>query len=171
MIAFATMSTNNKTSQKPLTTSIGLTRYAFDYIEAALVLEESAANKVPSDHISPIPAYFLAIHGIELCLKAFLMHRGLSLKELRGLSHNLHALFRKSKELGLLDNFTVHPNDMVAMNLLITLNKDSGLRYIKTGLKEFPSWSIVEPLAVRLHQSVAGLVRFKTFTNSYAAYA
>ena len=135
------------------------------------MLEENAASKAPSNHISPIPAYFLAIHGIELCLKAFLMHLGLSLKELKGLSHNLHALFRKSKELGLLDSFTVHPDDMVAMNLLITLNKDSGLRYIKTGLKEFPSWSIVEPLAVRLHQSVSGLVGYKTFTNSYAAYA
>ena len=165
------MSTNNKATHKPLTTAAGLTRYAFEYIEAALVLDEHAANKSPTNPISPVPAYFLAIHGIVLCLKAFLMHHGLSLKELKGLSHDLHALFRKSKELGLLTTFIVHPNDLIAMDLLITLNKDSGLRYIKTGLKEFPSWAIVEPLAVRLHQSVAKLVGNKTFTQGYAGYA
>jgi hypothetical protein len=51
--------------------------------------------------------------------------------------------------------------------LLQQLNQFQGLRYIKAGAKVFPSWAIVEPLAVRLHQAVAPLAGFKTFHKSY----
>ena len=51
------------------TTAIGLARYAYDYLHAAIVVE---MNDPTPNHISPVPAYFLALHGIELTLKAFL---------------------------------------------------------------------------------------------------
>jgi hypothetical protein len=35
-------------------------------------------------HISPILAYFLALHGIELTLTAYLHHKGVTVKKLRG---------------------------------------------------------------------------------------
>lgn len=151
------------------TTATGLARYAYEYIDAAMLVDRHHGARKGYEFISPIPAYFLMAHGIELTLKAFLQHKGVTVKELRSYSHNLDACYRKAKELGLHTVFKITPNDTKAMTLLMELNKDMGLRYIRTGLKEFPSWAIVEPFAVRLHQSVAPLVGYKTFSIAYAA--
>ena len=151
------------------TTAAGLARYAFEYIEAAQLVERNAAERYPTRITSPIPAYFLAHHGIELCLKAYLRHKGLTPRQLasKAYGHDIHACYRKAKELGLLDVFKEHANDIRAMQLLAGLNVGHGLRYIKTGAKEFPLWGIVGPLAVRLHQAVAPLVGFHSFTGKY----
>lgn len=141
------------------TTAIGLARYAYEYIEAAMLVER---NDPTPTHISPIPAYFLALHGIELTLKAYLRHKGLTVKELRDQKyrHDLHACHRKAKELGLLSVFKEIPTDADAMRMLVGLNEHQGLRYIKTGMKHFPLWPLVESLAVRLHQAVAPAVGY-----------
>jgi hypothetical protein len=57
---------------------------------------------------------------------------------------------------------------MRAMLMLIEINKHRALRCIRTGFRRFPSWAIVEPLAVRLHQAVAPLAGYKIFTKTYA---
>ena len=157
---------NKPLNEEGRTTSIGLARYAFEYIEAAILVE---CNDQTPTNISPIPAYFLALHGIELTLKSFLRHRGLTAKELRGpkYGHDLHACNKKAKELGLHSVFKEFPSDDKAMRLLVALNEHQGLRYIKIGMKHFPLWSMVEPLAVRLHQSVALEVGYKSFNKTY----
>ncbi len=150
------------------TTAIGLARYAYDYLHAAIVVE---ANDPTPRHISPVPAYFLALHGIELTLKAFLRHKGTSVKDLqKKFGHDVHACHRKAKELGLHEVFKELPADSDAMRMLVGLNDQQGLRYIKTGMKHFPLWSIVEPLAVRLHQAVAPVVGIESFNKSYQGY-
>lgn len=160
------------TNEDDRTTAIGLARYAYEYIEAALLVDEHDADARPGNQISPVPAYFLALHGIELTLKAFLRHEGVSLRELRSkkYGHDVHACYRKSKELGLLNRFNEQPADLDGLRMLIDLNSDQGLRYIKTGSKQFPLWSLVAPLAVRLHQAVAPLVGYKTFTSAFGGY-
>ena len=62
------------------TTATGLARYAFEYIEAAMLVDADAAEKMPGNMISPTPAYFLALHGIELTLKAYLRQKGVTVK-------------------------------------------------------------------------------------------
>lgn len=164
--------------QKPIseddrTTAIGLARYAYEYIEAALLVDDHAADKKPEIQVSPIPAYFLALHGIELTLKSYLRHNGVPLRDLRSnalFGHDVHACYRKAKELGLLERFKEQPADVNAMRMLIDLNDHQGLRYIKTGAKQFPFWSLVAPLAVRLHQAVAPVVGYKTFTSAFGGY-
>ncbi|WP_321820902.1 MULTISPECIES: hypothetical protein [unclassified Burkholderia] len=154
------------------TTSIGLARYAYEYIEAAMLIDDVHTDKNPGTQISPVPAYFLAHHGIELTLKSYLRHAGMTVRELRKkqYGHDLHACYRKSKELGLLSIFKETDRDVTAMELLVRLNLDHGLRYIQTGMKHFPLWSIVEPLAVRLHQAIAPAVGFHSFTKTYGGY-
>lgn len=151
------------------TTSIGLARYAYEYIEAASVVDHDHAGKHPGNQISPMPAYFLAHHGIELTLKAYLRHSGVTVRELgsKKYGHDLHACYRKAKELGLLKIFKETPDDLNAMQMLVGLNDRHGLRYIRTGTKQFPLWSIVEPLAVRLHQAVASVVGYRSFAKTY----
>jgi hypothetical protein len=82
----------------------------------------------------------------------------------------LHARYRQAKQLKLRDFFKETQEDINAMELLVALNVDNGLRYIQTGYKKFPLWSIVEPLAVRMHQAVAPLVGYRSFSKTYGGY-
>ena len=154
------------------TTATGLARFAYEYIDAAMLVDERHGQRPGFEHISPVPAYFLAMHGIELTLKAFLRHKGVEAKMLRSreLGHDIRACYRKAKELGLRDVFRMRADDLRAMLLLLQLNNFQGLRYIRTGYQRFPSWAIVEPFAVRLHQSVAPMVGYHSFAKSYQAY-
>jgi hypothetical protein len=153
------------------TTALGLLRYGFDYIDAARIVDESKVEEPAFARISPIPAYFLALHGIELTLKAFLRHRGVSARDLRSktFGHDALACLRKAKEFGLLGVYQVSKDDHDALAMLLNLNQHQGLRYIKTGAKRFPLWSVVEPFAVRLHQSVAKEVGGRTFSVLFPA--
>jgi len=156
------------------TTAIGLARYAYEYLDAAVLVDEHHGTRPGHEFISPIPAYYLASHAIELTLKAFLRHRGVPVRQLRSsryYGHDLRACYRKAKELGLSDIFKVRSDDLRALWLLIQLNEKHELRYIRTGAKRFPSWAIVEPLAVRLHQVVAPYVGYRrTFTKVYGKH-
>ena len=80
-------------------TAIGLARYAFDYISAAILIDENHRAAKGHEFLSPVPAYFLALHGIELTLKAYLRHWGLSPADLRSkkYGHALKACWRKAK--------------------------------------------------------------------------
>jgi N-acetylglutamate synthase-like GNAT family acetyltransferase len=57
------------------------------------------------------PAYFLAMHSIELSLKAFMRLRGVTVHELRSrkYGHGIRACYRKAKELGLREHFKCAP--------------------------------------------------------------
>ncbi len=155
------------------TTAIGLARYAYEYLEAAILVDKEIGARPGFEIVSPIPAYFLALHSIELSLKAYMRHHGVSIRELRSMKkygHDIRACYRKAKELGLRDHFKMRADDMRAMLMLIDMNTNHALRYIQTGYKQFPSWAIVEPFAVRLHQAVSKHVGFgRTFDISYPA--
>lgn len=164
---------NEKLDSFERTTAIGLARFAYEYIDAAILVDQKHGARPGYERMSPIPAYFLALHGIELSFKAFLRFKGVSVRELRSphhLGHDLRRCYRKAKELGLREVFNMRADDMRAMLLLLDLNEMQGLRYIRTGLKHFPSWAIVEPFAVRLHQAVAEQVGYKSFDISYPSY-
>lgn len=119
--------------------------------------------------ISPTPAYFLLTHGIELTLKAYLHYAGLTVEQLgaRALGHDLRALYAKACELGLTDLYQLTAEDAEAFDLLVAVNEFHQLRYIQTGAKTFPLWSVAEPFAVRLHQAVAPKVGFGSLTKVY----
>jgi hypothetical protein len=149
------------------TTALGLLRYAYEYIDAARIVDDAKVDDPEFMHLSPVPAYFLAFHGIELSLKAFLRHKGMTARELRGKTygHDVLACLRKAKEMGLGAVYKLTPEDDEALRLLFAMNHHQGLRYIKTGVKQYPYWSIVEPFAVKLHQSVARVLKGRTFDN------
>ncbi|MGY2492366.1 hypothetical protein [Cupriavidus sp. CP313] len=152
------------------TTAVGLARFAYEYIAAARIVDEHLGKGSAYAVVSPTPAYFLALHGIELTLKAYLRHHGVTTKELRNkpYMHDIYSCLNKANEFGLQNLFALDELDEKALKLLVELNEYQGLRYIKTGAKEFPLWSIVEPLAVRLHQAVAPNVGFESFTVSFS---
>jgi hypothetical protein len=150
------------------TTAIGLARYAKDYLEAAIVVNREMGKEKDYAHVSPMPAYFLLSHGIELTLKAYLRHVGLSVEDLRKVGHDLKALHAKACEMGLECLYKLTAQDAEAFDLLVSVNEYHQLRYIQTGFKTFPLWGAAEPLAVRLHQAVAPKVGYKSLTVAYA---
>lgn len=151
------------------TTAIGLARYAKEYLEAAIVVDQEMGSKKEHVTISPIPAYFLLTHGLELTLKAFLRHSGLSVEDLLKVGHNLKALYAKARELGLDGLYQMTKEDAEAFELLVEVNEFHQLRYIQTGFKTFPLWGVAEPFAVRLHQAVAPKVGYESLTIAYPA--
>jgi len=145
------------------TTAVGLAHYAYEYLEAAILVDKTFGHRNHIQIASTIPAYFLVLHSIELSMKAYLRHHGVTVRELRSrqYGHDIRACCRKAKELGLKVHFKMCADDMRALLMLIDLNTDHVLRYIRTGYRLFPSWAIVEPFAVRLHQSVASHVGYQ----------
>lgn len=151
------------------TTAIGLARYAKEYLEAAIVVDQELGKRKKYATISPIPAYFLLTHGIELTFKAYLRHAGLSVEDLLKVGHDLKSLYAKARELGLDALHQMTADDTEAFQLLVDVNEFHQLRYIQSGFKTFPLWSIAEPLAVRLHQAVAPKVGYESLQISYPA--
>lgn len=153
------------------TTAIGLARYAKEYLEAAIVVDQEMGKGKKYATISPIPAYFLLTHGIELTLKSYLRHAGLSVEDLLKVGHDLKSLYAKARELGLDALYQMTAEDAEAFELLVEVNEFHQLRYIKTGFKTFPLWEVAEPIAVRLHQAVAPKVGYESLTIAYPAAA
>lgn len=150
------------------TTAVGLARFAYEYIDAAILVDEAKGEVGLLSQASYTPAYFLALHGIELCFKSFLLHKGVDVESLgKDYGHNLNKCLVASNARGLNKLFEMNEDDTRAFNLLIELNKEHQLRYIQTGFKTYPLWSIVEPLAVRLHQAVAKEVGYHSFNKHY----
>jgi len=155
------------------TTALGLARYARDYLEAALVVDEHLGKRPRYLRVAPIPAYFLLTHALELTLKAYLRAGGLTVEELsaRPLGHDLRALYSKACDLGLPALYQLTEEDSSALHLLAELNEGHQLRYVEAGAKTFPSWAIAEPFVVRLHQAVAPTIGLESLAIAYPAVA
>lgn len=155
------------------TTAIGLVRYAKEYLEAASVVDQEMGKDKAFARVSPMPAYFLLTHGIELTLKAYLRHAGLTVEQLgtRDLGHDLKALYVRACELGLGDLYQMTAEDAEVLELLVAANEFHQLRYIQSGFKTFPLWGVAKSFAVRLHQAVAPMVGYKSLTVAYPAIA
>ncbi len=129
------------------TTALGLARYAHEFFEAAVVVDEEIGERPGFEIVAPIPALYLMGHAIELTLKAYLVHRGVSLKGIRDLNHNLVACFQKAKELGFMSHATFEGPEEGALEILNALYSTKQLEYIVTGHKHFPVWGLVEAFA------------------------
>jgi hypothetical protein len=148
--------------------AMGMMSFAYEYIECSIIVDQSAEYGNLTDRASRFPAYFLACHGIELIYKAYLIYMNIPYSHLYNkIGHDLTKCLLMSKEQGLDMNYSA--NDLSALELLTELNKENQFRYIKTGQKQIPYWSVVEPLAVRLHQAVAKKVGARTFDIFYPA--
>ena len=55
------------------TTPLGMIRYAHEFMEAALAVDEKMGSKPGFEIVAPIPALYLLGHSIELSLKAYLL--------------------------------------------------------------------------------------------------
>jgi hypothetical protein len=143
------------------TTPIGLARYAEDFLRASLKADDGMGGGREHDFVAPIPVLYLAGHSIELALKAFLLHKGVTLRDLRvKYGHDLGRCFKKAKELGLLGHAKFEDVEVAAFEVLDDLYSSKQLEYIATGAKTFPMFGPIESFAKTLNGAIAPLVGY-----------
>ena len=143
------------------TTPIGMARYAVDFFKAALATDDKLGTKKGYEIIAPVPVMFLAGQSIELILKAYLLHRGVSLRHIRTkFGHGLHKSLRKAKELGLNKIVELTAEDLSTIEILDELYSSKQLQYIVTGGKTFPVFGPLERATRKLLLSVGPEVGF-----------
>lgn len=150
------------------TTPLGMIRYAHEFIEAALAVDDKMGNRIGFEIVAPIPALYLIGHSIELSLKAYLLGQGVNLGQLRHFGHNLDKCIRKAKELGLLSHVQFSVPEEGAFELLDGLYSTKQLEYIITGTKHFPIFGLVVVFAAKLFNAVSGVVGFNERIDRHA---
>ena len=138
------------------TTSIGMARYATEFFESALAADDKLGKKPGYEVVAPIPVMFLIGQAIELALKAYLLAKGVALRNLRrDYGHELHRSLRKAKELGLSDVVSLSAEEEGIIDLLDDLYSSKQLQYIVTGSKTFPVFGPLESVARKLVYGIA----------------
>ncbi len=130
------------------TTPIGFINYSKSFRDTAMI-----SHKNKPDIIATVPVMYLVAHSIELSLKAFLLHKGVELHDLKKykkFGHNLIKLLKKAKEYGLYDIIEINEIEESALNALNNLYFKKELNYIVTGFKQFPIFSALETLSKTL---------------------
>jgi len=148
-----------------------MVRYSHEFMEAALAVDEKIGTRPGFEIVAPIPALYLVGHSIELSLKAYLLHQGVPLHELRSkrhFGHSLHICLRKAKEIGLLNHVKFSGQEEGAFEILDNLYSTKQLEYIVTGAKHFPIFGLVELFAVKLFNAVSSIVGFNKQFDGYA---
>jgi hypothetical protein len=149
------------------TTTLGMARYGYEFLEAAFAVDSTVGHREGHEIIAPIPVLYLVGHSIELTLKAFLLHHGVTLKELRGFSHNLSASFERAVEFGLNEVVDFEEPQVVAFKILDELYSTKQLEYIETGAKQFPSFGPLELFAVKLFNAIGPIAGFNKQFHGY----
>lgn len=123
----------------------------------------SAADLVLNKAVGvSIPAYFLLGRSIELSLKAFLLHKGVPIEELRSrkYGHDLVALLRSAKELDLSKHTDIELDGLETgvIELLSFDYKEKRFEYRTTGTYCLPyievTWSSARKLANAIEKHI-----------------
>jgi hypothetical protein len=94
---------------------------------------------------------FLVGQAIELAMKAYLLAKGISLRQLRrDYGHELHRSLRKAKESGLASVVSLSADEEQVVELLDSLYSTKQLQYIVTGAKTFPVFGPLESVTRKL---------------------
>lgn len=134
-----------------ITSPFGLLRFAYEYQTAARLVEngrERDMDLVP-------PRYMLIGQSIELSLKAYLLARGVSLRDLKfKYGHDLRALLDTSmlKRIDRLVKFQEF--DLQTIRVLADGYGTHEFRYIVTGFRTLPTWSFAYRAANLLTDSL-----------------
>lgn len=147
------MSASNNDEDAERTTPVGLFHYAESYWLSARALE---AQRVKCTHPDE-PVNFLFYHAVELLLKAYLRHHGMTPKVMasRPFSHNVGALARRAEELGL----WLMDEDRDVVSYMEQSDAVIRSRYIKTGAFQRPTHGALDRTCKSLHETVGQVLR------------
>ncbi|MAX51861.1 MAG: hypothetical protein CMH22_07745 [Methylophaga sp.] len=143
------------------TTTVGMARYAVDFFKAALAADEKLGLETGYETVAPVPVMFLAGQSIELILKSYFIHKGISLRDIRlKYGHGLQKSLTDAIELGLSNIVSLTEEDIDTIKLLDELYSSKQLQYIVTGAKTFPVFGPIETVTRKLLFAVGYEVGF-----------
>lgn len=143
------------------TTPVGMARYAVDFFKAALATDDKLGTEDGYEIVAPVPVMFLTGQSLELILKSYLLHRGVSPRDIRAkYGHGVHKALRKAKELDLKSILELTEENEGCIELLDELYSSKQLQYIVTGSKVFPVFGPLESVAKKLLFSIGSEVGF-----------
>lgn len=122
------------------TTPMGLWRYSYEYYKGYTIIKKAE----PSE-LSLVPVkFFLLCHSIELAFKAYLKHKGYTVKQLKNFRHNLEQLM---DELNSKHEINLSPNFVkVILDANVYYNSKQ-YEYFQSGYKILPDILNLENLA------------------------
>ena len=126
------------------TTGMGLWTDAREMFEAATLVASDSALAISS------PSYYLAGHGLEVVLKAYLRSCGHSLKALRSIGHDIETAAQEAVARGLDQHYTLSPEDLAAIALLNTYYKRKHFEYRVVGYQRLPAPETLISLGTKL---------------------
>jgi len=133
----------------------GLWNYALVFFESAEMVD-----KQEGDTFLLIPKYYLICHSLELSLKAFLNHKGVSQKDLKDkFRHNLKALFREARRLDLRKEFRFSSDQWKAILVINSYYQGKEFEYARAGSKRFPLYSVLSSAAEGLLTGISPSIR------------
>lgn len=125
---------------------LGFHHYAAEFLRAS----HGFQNK---DSFSPVP-YYLYCRSIELVLKAFLLAKGVSKKELKGrkLGHDLERVLEKACSMGLDEVVSISTQHREELKKANAYYASKGFEYFEvtrtvTGYRNLPALPILTDLA------------------------
>jgi hypothetical protein len=144
-------------------TSVGVIRYAKEFLEAAIAVDDSIGMRSEYSIIPPTPVLFLLGHSMELSLKSYLIHKGVQNDTLknRKIGHDLIKCLKMALTLGLTDVVSISEDDRDIIHILNKLYSCKQLEYCYIGCKEFPAFGNIKKIAVNLVNSVSLEVGYK----------
>jgi hypothetical protein len=132
------------------TRPIGMLRYAIEFYAAALATDDAIGAMDGYEITAPTPVNYLIGHAIELGLKAYLLHRGRSLADIKFMGHRLCLAYNEARKDGLDAHFQPEAEDVSVLDALDTLYSDKQFEYIETGCKTFPVFGPLQHFAREL---------------------
>lgn len=128
------------------TTPYGMWRYGNDFRQAAIAVLSHHNDR------AFMPYYFLLGQSIELSLKAFLLGRGVPLKELRSkkYGHNLKALLDEARHRRLGVEVKLEGTHCAVIHFLGIEYLDKRFQYIQTGMMHLPEAWLAQEAADKL---------------------
>lgn len=152
---------NDEIELEDRTTAIGLARYAREFFAASDGADEAIGHGKGYEIIAPAPVMFLVAHSMELALKAYLRHRGFTVKQITGIGHDLIKCWQAAVENGIEDHVELTEEDLGILGLINNLHASTQLRYIQTGFKEYPVFGPLEKVASKLLDAICPLVGYR----------
>jgi hypothetical protein len=121
-----------------------------EFSDAARAVRIANKNKVS------LPAYYLLGHSIELSLKAFLLARGVTFKELKSkkYGHDLMALLSAARRHRLGTEVPLKARDIGLIQLLNFEYVAKRYEYRETGIYQIPDAALAQDVADRFVQKL-----------------
>lgn len=136
------------------TTRLGLYHYALSYWKSAEYLSGAQTKQLKITH-PDAPVYFLYYHAIELFLKSFLRHKGLSVRKLENISHRIKELYDTSEKHGLF----FMDEDVEVILLMSKADTIIRSRYIATGYFNWPTKEALSRTCASLHETIHKILK------------